>query len=237
MKERPILFSGPMVRAILSGRKTQTRRVVNPQPINGSHSPLVIPHPAQGGSGVVFTGPHGYDSRPVKYQKPGLWHCPYGQPGDWLWVREEHAIVAAPGLTTGAKEVVVQVRFLDGERRWTSLTVAELQKLRERRAWSLGDQTRGRFMYRSLSRITLEIVNVRVERLQDISEADAVAEGIHQDYLWDQWNSLSDRMTYDGCGETFDAGRDAYRDLWGSINGAGSWEVNPWVWVVEFKKL
>ncbi|MCG3206285.1 MAG: hypothetical protein KCHDKBKB_03019 [Elusimicrobia bacterium] len=211
MKEKPILFSGPMVRAILSGRKTQTRRVVRDCHLLG--------------------GPP---------EEALLKLCLYGKPGDRLWVREEHAIVAAPGLTTGAKEVEVEVQFLDGERRCASLTAAELQKLRERRAWSLGDETRGRFMYRSLSRITLEIVSVRVERLQDISEADATAEGVQSEWSDDGGESPGRYLYFtdaDRAGVGHAKPSRAYRVLWESINGAGSWDANPWVWVVEFKKL
>lgn len=238
MKERPILFSGPMVRAILSGRKTQTRRVVKwTKSLSDGRGFDCVQNLRSGGwvpliGGQLQWSPYG-GAPYVPYPKVHEC-CPFGEPGDWMWVREEHAIVAAPRLTTGAEEVVVQVQFCDGERRCTSLTAAELQKLRARRAWSLGDQTRARFMYRSLSRISLEIVSVRVERLQDISEADAIAEGIEPVQM------PTGEVMYDDYlepGAIVARPVSSYATLWDRINGAGAWSTNPWVWVVEFKKL
>lgn len=223
MKERPILFSGAMVRAILSGRKTQTRRVVKGFEWIADTAEGVQPY-------WRYSDRHG--SGPIVDGTIEWWmheHAVFGKPGDRLWVKETHSIVAAPGLTTGAKDVVVQARYADGETRCASLTADELAKLRGRKSWSLGDQTPGIFMFCSLSRISLEIVSVRVERLQDISEGDAVAEGMAQ--VRDEWSGA--------CGDFDETLTDLqlYKILWESINGAGSWEANPWVWVVEFKKL
>lgn len=159
MKERPILFSGEMVRAVLEGRKTQTRRVVK--------------HP-----------PVGYmlDDTPV------FGKCPYGQPGDRLWVKETFCKKLYGDVVCRATcDGIAKDNMIGG-------------------CWKPSI-----FMRREYSRITLGIVGVRVERLQEISLNDAKAEGV----------------------ET----TDRYADLWVKINGAESWNANPFVWVIEFKDV
>ena len=180
MKERPILFSAPMVRALLDGSKTQTRRVVK--------HPLLCDL-----SFIVNCGDGWWGDEEGEVQA----RCPYGQPGDRLWVREAwttHACfdkVPPRDLTTRSIHYIA-----DGE--------IETGKYRP-----------PMFMPRWASRITLEITAVRIERLQDISETDALAEGIDQDTC---------------------APIAVYRELWEQINGHASWDLNPWVWVIEFKK-
>lgn len=180
MKERPILFSGPMVRAILSGAKTQMRRIVKPQPD--------VP---------------GCDIRDSPYHK-----------GMRLWVREAWNFLGTDmmrhGRTHSTQDGVVKY-LADGERRtintkWRNVEVWMARKPQSRPSIH---------MPRWASRITLEITGVRVERLQAISEADAAAEGC------------------DGKGPL----SYHYAQLWESINGPGSWEANPWVWVVEFRRI
>jgi hypothetical protein len=178
MKERPILFSAPMVRALLGGSKTQTRRVVKPQPDRGE-----------------WPWPDMSDAERSAWTTS----CPYGQPGDRLWVRETHMDLGACYLYR-ADAAAEQERAI----------------VAPRQPWRPAIH-----MPRAASRITLEITGVRVERLQDISEADAVAEGVR--------NSLH-----------MPGGRFAnenFAHLWWAINGDGSWEANPWVWVVEFKRV
>lgn len=179
MKERPILFSGPMVRAILDGRKTQTRRIVKPQPTNDYVTFMPL------SSELVGVTKHGgpIDNR-------GWLHCPYGKTGDRLWVRETWCPDVEP---------------------YTFRYKADGGEPLERWRPSI-------HMPRWASRITLEVVSVRVERLQDISEEDALAEGI----------TLVERGT---------SPVDQFNKLWESINGPGSWEANPWVWVVSFKRI
>lgn len=186
MKERPILFSGAMVRAILAGEKTQTRRIVKPQE-------CVEEMPEESELGVIVHAA-----------------CPYGQPGDRLWVRETWAEVTGPSRDEDP---------------------AEFQRLRlgmaYRADWHAAAPFPWRpsiFMRRWMSRITLEVTDVRVERLLDISAADCRAEGHPQ---------------RPGCSQEAqdDAARDWYMDLWISINGKGSWNANPFVWVVTFKHL
>jgi hypothetical protein len=204
MKERPILFSDPMVRAILEGRKTQTRRIVK------------------------YSAWHNYGDCDIDGKMVDAWGidrslCPYGQPGDRLWVRETWRVGArwdnskpsdippnsctvlykAGGFTTNGDA---------GER----IHGGECSNP----AWA-GKTRTAIHMPRWVSRIDLEVTGVRVERLQEISEADAEAEGVR--------NSLN-----------IPSGRFAnenFAHLWESINGPGSWDANPWVWVVEFRRI
>lgn len=194
MKERPILFSAPMVRAILDGRKTQTRRVVKPQPELTSHS------------GFLWKGYYSGTGFDMKTIVRNFSHrCPYGVFGDRLWVRECWAPVSTfdPSPDTGALY-----------RADTMYDAAVVE-------WKWRPSIH---MPRWASRITLEVVAVRVERLQDISEADAQAEGVASD-------RQRESTWYDGKAVRM------FRDLWSSINGVASWDANPWVWVVEFKRL
>jgi hypothetical protein len=168
-KERPILFSTPMVRALLAGTKTQTRRIVKPQPVTSGDRDTFL--------------------------------CPYGQPGDLLWVRETH-YVASAGYRDGRDRVI-----------WYRATEPEAPC-----SW-----TPSIHMPRWASRITLRITGVRVERLNDISNEDAAAEG------WpgpDEQNSIASAYPIAW-----------YSRLWEQINGRSSWERNPWVWVVSFERV
>ena len=180
MKERPILFSAPMVRALLDGSKTQTRRIVK------------LKHRAED---ATVAG---------AFKRPEwLSTCPYGQPGDRLWVRETHRPIF--GQSCGL--IAIDYR-------------ADSEEKGERMPDHAGRPkwTPSIHMRREYSRVQLEIVAVRVERLQDISEADAQAEGV-------------DPAT---CVHHFYNG---FAKLWTGINGPGSWDANPWVWVVEFRRV
>jgi len=216
MKERPILFSGAMVRAILSGGKTQTRRVVKPLP------------EFCGGQGdqqdVRCWGWMNEDRAGPNFLSVVDSRCPYGQPGDRLWVRETHFEALKwryTPLFAAASDFIYRADYEYRE---------ELRSVIGCHHWKPSI-----FMKREASRISLEIVSVRVERLQDISEADAVAEGI------DAFQRGEEPKVYrDYLQRTEHFGLSAvgsYRTLWESINGAGSWSANPWVWVVEFKRL
>jgi hypothetical protein len=221
MKERPILFSAPMVRALLAGTKTQTRRVMphQPQEILPGYAPKVY-WPARdrhmthgdpdGAAYLQFERPGDYDGAHVMRGGFGF-RCRYGQPGDRLWVREAWRPVHGGYPDQGARY----------------------------RADFDRDQTVWRpsiHMPRWASRITLEVTRVRVERLQDISEADAVAEGVRPDRrcLPDDDAAAFSRIGK-VRGNSFPIAR--YAALWESINGPGSWDANPWVWVVEFKRV
>lgn len=169
MKARPILFSTPMVEALLEGRKTQTRRIVN----FGLHP----------------------DGNTNNY--PPLNACPYGNVGDLLWVRE-----------------TFWENISDKSFAWYETDVFPIDAKRDdvKRKPSI-------FMPKWASRLTLEITGIRIERLQDITNADSIEEGT-PDY----------RSYFNGF-----TMKDCYRKLWQSINGEDSWLNNPWVWVIEFK--
>lgn len=217
MKERPILFSAPMVRALLAGTKTQTRRAIKPQP------PSIEAVKAKAGIGYGWiaatqriahwrvSGPV-WAVRDLMGQEPQL-RCRYGLPGDRLWVREAWAVHA---ILDGRppRDIDAPVTYAaDGP------MPPLIGKLRP-----------SMFMTRWASRITLEVTEVRVERLQDISEADAIAEGI---------------VAQHGGGWGLPAGEHfhfsdppiSYWSLWEAINGPGSVEANPWVWAVSFRKV
>jgi len=213
MKERPILFSAPMVRAILDGSKTQTRRVVK-----------------QDRDGLL-------DCRPTPAWD-AFWKCvacPYGQPGDRLWVRETwnvtHHSQLAPGENI-AKSAEDCVRDNNGF--MPSCAEGVVYAADGVTSHPVHGKARWRpsiHMPRWASRILLEIVSVRVERLQDISEDDARAEGIEYSERFggycvgmaEHYNSHDPRLSY--------------ASLWESINGPDSWSANPWVWVIAFRRI
>jgi hypothetical protein len=167
MKERPILFSPPMVRAILAGSKSQTRRIVKPQPVF---------HGEWGTQGYEWKDKAFTHS---EFLSTIIRFSPYGQPGDRLIVAMEIPL------------------------------------------------------------ITLEIADVRMERLQDISDSDSIAEGIERiggDYSCSPWRNYrigksGEMQQHCSCPQR------SYMTLWESINGPGSWGANPWVWVVEFRRI
>ena len=208
MKERPILFSAPMVRAILDGRKTVTRRVVKPQP-----------------AGEIRRGEpdfnHWIDTkyweRQNQKENRGIgtrgFACPYGQPGgDRLYVRETWAAPHAyDHLPPRLIPQDARIHYAATEDRGGMLWRPSIH------------------MPRWASCITLEINCVRVERLQDISEADAVAEGC---------KPIRPELVQDGL--IVRPGRSAveeFRLVWEQIHGGGSWEKNPFVWVVTFRRI
>lgn len=238
MKERPILFSAPMVRALLAGTKTQTRRIVKPQPaclcryeINGAGThALHLGPPLKPGEAFSFVPAKATSS---DHRLP----CPYGAPGDRLWVKETHAI--APGEN--------QLVAFRADGRCGAMFDGDGDRFLLSHGWVVGaadDKLEGKwyglkkfgsrwrpsiFMPRWASRITLAVTNVRVERVQDISELDALAEGVE---------GRSVESVLDGVSGEYIVGsaRDEYAELWRSINGAESWDENPWVWVVEFTR-
>lgn len=205
MKERPILFSAPMVQAILAGRKTQTRRVVK-----SKRELILIPFAALQSEMQEHLELQGWREWVNGHLGPP---CPYGQPGDRLWVREtteaDHNTSDTVTLSrySADKSPVLYSRCEDHE---YNGSVAH---------WDYPRDVRPSIhMPRWASRINLEITGVRVERLKDISEADAMAEGV--------WGYRA-----------LPTGRQQFEALWGDINGPESWAANPWVWVVEFKRV
>lgn len=252
IKERPILFSGAMVRAILEGHKSQTRRVVKPQPV------VVC-----GKGGRAFHQPNGdLYHRETPYGSNIITPCPHGQPGERLWVKETwgyrgtgdkwHSGVRQPWTDVFVKypadnsEATIR-RPVDDESgipRQRARLQDETEEAHDEyinafwRRW-----TPSIHMPRWASRITLEITDVRVEQVQEISEADAEAEGLISDefpiggeyirkYGLEGWEHRHFRISP----------VDAFERLWDSINaeraqGAFAWAQNPWVWCITFKRV
>lgn len=224
IKERPILFSGPMVQAILDGQKTQTRRIAWKMDIHREMRKLdpSMPalwagavHPARE-SGYVswYPGNTGGLAELTKKQYDKGFECPYGKLGDRLWVRETWAARISYDSYSGVSPEVGRVEYRQSPN-WTFEIPEERGKWRP-----------SIFMPRWASRITLEITKIRVERLQEITEEDAKAEGV-----------VSSRAgTIASFGEALALAQ--FRILWDVINHKrASWESNPWVWVVEFKRI
>lgn len=224
MKERPSLFSGPMVRVMLDGRKTQTRRVIKPQP------PAINDVRAKSGSDYCWLPPEGsidywrpagpvWAVRELMGREPQL-RCPWGSCGDRLWVRESIEI-----LSFGAS--CAHVRYLADGCTW----VVHDSRLPNR----LGGLS-SIHMPRNVSRITLEITSVGVEQLQDITEEDAIAEGFMK-------LPATGRAVLSRGGQYFGncwgSPIQGFAELWDMINAKRgfSWAVNPWVWVVQFERV
>lgn len=189
--ERPIIFSDKMIRALIDGRKTQTRRPLKEHPLEwlqDGFTPEFVAHPEN-------------------------YLCPYGYSGDRLWVRECFAVVPS---TAYAHSEDVQQTIQPDDDYYAAIY---------RAGWS---RSNGGFSWRPsihmprwASRIALEVLSARIERLNDISEADAKAEGV---FL----ASASEAQ-----GNTH---RTEFAGLWESIYGPGAWDANPWVWVIEFRR-
>jgi hypothetical protein len=232
MTERPILFSAGMVNAIRENRKTQTRRVIKP-----SHDGGVIAGPAAEPYGAV-EGWGGGGWKEHSRTPPGMevLMCPYGVPGDRLWVRETYGIGGArlvdPTINyraDGGQLPLNRVRGTDSvwQHSYTTHCVTGTKLLEVPEGWRPSI-----FMFRWASRILLEITDVRAERVQEISGDDVVAEGCLL-----AWGS---RQTLGTDEES--ARRNLYTQLWDSINGtphgkrpAYPWRDNPFVWVISFK--
>ncbi|MFU5343126.1 hypothetical protein ACM7W1_16260 [Pseudomonas aeruginosa] len=213
-RERPILFNDQMVRAILGGRKTVTRRVVKDT-----------------GFYAIDAAIHGNDVA-LREREALSTRCPFGQPGDRLWVRE-----AWQGPLISDEEQAANQSW------WKDMT--KFQDPAHCAYRASGDDNEyvdpdGYFhckwkpsihMPRWASRILLEITAVRIERLQDISEEQALAEGVRGEPCDHARQACSDI----GCWG--DTAKGAFGFLWEQLNGAGAWQANPWVWVVEFKRV
>lgn len=206
MKERPILFSAPMIRALLSGAKTQTRRVVKDclGVNNGVPFTSVSVGPATSGIAEIA--------------------CPYGKSGDHLWVRE--AFMHEPADYCWEASVSIPCR--------PAVTIyrADCEGGTDGAGWKPSIH-----MPRSLSRITLEVTGVRLERLGDISEADAIAEGIGSIRVSENDSRWLNYCDPESKAAAFGDPRHSFWSLWESINGRESRDANPFVWVVEFKRM
>jgi hypothetical protein len=210
MRERPILFSGPMVRAILDGRKTQTRRVLKPQPFDDGYFEGdvfcdFVPAPASNQAAYARFSAAAVGGGAVRTET----YEPRHKVGDRLWVREAWTHTGDGVWTIADARFVgsAGVRYhadgpVAGAKYWPSI-----------------------HMPREFSRISLDVTSVKVERLQSISEAEAVAEGCRgrlgpNPEFPDEWDPSP---------------QEEFRDLWDHINGPGSWEANPWVVAIAFR--
>lgn len=238
MNLKPILFSGPMIRAILDGRKTQTRRwcmdSTFPEPLNElafCDVRLADDGYLEGRKGPADTFErlvHGQGKAP---ECAGLLtRCSYGDVGDHLWVRETWRTYQA--LDHCKPRDIFQGAGIhyDADNK-SSVDGGPL--------YGRGKVRQSIFMPRWASRITLEITGVRVERLQEISANDCIGEGLDEFSLRGEASVYKDyaQKTYDPF-EWFSVPKDSYESLWDSINGKRSqWSSNPWVWVLEFKRV
>ena len=241
MKERPVLFNGEMVRAILDGRKTQTRRILVTRPTNhydgftfeaGKHHPHIV----RGGMTLVSS--------------EGI-SCPFGLVGDRLWVRETWGVVShdfdeneriIDWVPDRPARAIHEMPFGNGYYSGHAIYAADGEFTwgdddghGEKSCWKPSIH-----MPRSACRLVLEITDVRVERLNSISEEDALAEGIRRtennfgngpaycDYMLANLNDVA---------EWYNRPSDSFISLWQSIYGAESWQHSPWVWVIEFKRV
>lgn len=214
MKERGLIFSAPMVRSILAGTKTQTRRIVKPSGNDGSF--VIVkqadgswwPHRSDDGESVFVTrrerGREYLDDEPMR--------CPYGRSGDRLWVKETHH--SSPHF-----DCLYRADYDD---------CAVLPKVVAHGGWKPSIH-----MPRRLSRITLEITAVRVERLHDISGDDAAAEGVDPIAAW----RTGEPVEHFGMPSKTPVPVLRYAKLWESLHGPGSWDASPWVWVVAFRRV
>lgn len=234
MKERPILFSGEMIRAILEGRKIQTRRVIKPQPpsielvrdkTGAGYS--INPPGIYSKVGWWIAGAVGVVCDLIGVKNDYKWKCPYGKVGDRLWVRETWALyVPKTSIWEEGTHKLYNRKFnMKIKPKFEHIINYRADSADTDNVYSLWKPSI--FLPRWASRINLEVTGIRVERVQDISEADALFEGVEPKYHSDL--EMLTESPY----------RSNFKHLWDSINskrGYG-WTENPWVWVVEFRKV
>jgi hypothetical protein len=207
MRERPILFSAPMVRAILEGRKTQTRRIV----VRAKDGEL----PLDFHDGMFWFADG--DAQEI--------NCPYGETGDRLWIREAWRTEfrfnhLKPSLVPGTPLDTAIYYEADGK---SSMA---------------GKYRHSRFMPRRFSRTALDITKVRVQRLQEISEQDAIAEGVEKLGEFPNITPYRNYMVKQPAGaHNFSTSRASFMSLWSSINGTESYTANPLVWAITFPEV
>lgn len=229
MRERPILLNAEMVRAVLDGRKTQTRRMLTPRHLKMIDTAAII------GECYELESGHLHENSQSYYRE---W-CPFGAVGDRLWVREtwQGPLVGYDDAYSMFKDPKPYQKVENCVYRADGGPCPEFTDADDnlRQGWRPSIH-----MPRWASRITLEITGVRVERLNSISEADALAEGVRRtgstpvtdpaycNYLAANLNDVR---------EWFDRPSDSFISLWQLIYGAESWQHSPWVWVIEFKRV
>lgn len=244
MKERPILFNAPMVKAILEGRKTQTRRIMRRQPDAVEYFKRGEPTTDTDAKNAIlrcYNNPKGFKNCNSGWFGDATYKTPFSEfnVGDHLWVRETFMDMSGTGV----------------EHRDSKGKLQKYAYATDCPQGSYSDDVRKDYglkwkpsihMPRSASRILLEITKIRVERLNEISEEDAKAEGIEPIIIQDNvacdggW-TRDDRHMWKGYKDKErayrDTAKDSFMSLWQEIYGVDSWVANPWVWVVEFKVI
>lgn len=210
MKQTPILFKTEMVQAILDGRKTQTRRILKRQPDIDPQTGDWLYKGIEGSEEVI----------PInEWVNAKQGSCPFGKPGDLLWVKETFSQYRDFAEDTKDENPFIYKADVDNCGQYPCILNGEEVYVNKRNHWKPS-----LFMPKSAARLWLEIVSVRLERLKHISESDAFNEGVR--YINGAYASPGHGL----CQSRF-------KDLWESINGPDSWEENPFVWVVEFKRI
>lgn len=241
MKERSVIFNGEMVRAILDGRKTQTRRVMAVQPESNQFGLLRITDSTKHSDIGKY---HWAESNATgTHQRSALFSCPFGQVGDRLWVRETFAVLGNEdgcpidwdeNLVKGGGPEAARIYRASCEQKAGNYGLWSIPDIADWKPHTWNVQYEGTWvpsihMPRWASRIRLEITAVRVERLKDISQYDAIAEG-----------GPPSHPSIDAVSRDFgfpDFSRSWFAQTWQHIYGEESWSANPWVWVIEFKRV
>ncbi|WP_333896673.1 hypothetical protein [Mixta calida] len=220
MKERPILFSEQRVRALLAGQQTQTRRIMKSQPFGPGQD-------NHEGCYVVDVTSNYLHGKKMMSMANLSYQCPYGQPGDRLWVRETWRGPIVPTAELEAYERA-PANFRQAKYCQYRADSRELGQQHDEESETFGWQT-GIHMPRWASRIDLLITGVRAERIQEISDDDVMAEGVQTDsHFLNHFFTMNHELI---------APKEAYRKAWEKQYGGTSWEVNPWVWVIEFRRV
>ncbi len=229
MKERGIIFNSEMVRAILADRKTQTRRIIKPQPPENNTKFEI-----QDGFWIGDTTETLWEETKLNAGNVKQWvrrKCPYGKVSDRLYVREKYRVASLISYNCDGTKTF-DIQFADESYK----RVSEIEP---------SNKPAGRWypsihMPKWAARIWLEITKIRVERVQDISEGDAKAEGIYGHHVN---TGVGGHMHHDTVyaafpekGGGFSAAKEAFECLWDSIHGKGAWDRNDWVWAIEFKR-
>jgi hypothetical protein len=218
VKERPILFSTPMVKAILEGCKTVTRRVISTQPDNECYFEMRLI------DGLLTIDYNQGDENPTV-------KCPYA--ADILWVRETFTV-----LDYWPDSKVIQIMYEDAQTKLIELSDVEWSKFFK---WiNKTEKKGGIYLFKSACRLKLEILSITVERLHDITEEDAIREGVEEHWVDLTTPTLLRRNYIKSPGTIFEmdfSAKKSFETLWQSINGEESWQSNPWVWRIAFKKL
>jgi hypothetical protein len=243
MKQRPILFNTEMVQAILAGRKTQTRRIIKPQPYIDTQDKFVENCEIWGWCLKTKV-----QTDPDRFEVLERYTCPYGKVGDVLWVREtwtpldtqevDSAQLDEDGIPL--EEFQVEIGYKDGMSKWCVFSEDFYDQMNEDIEDMEQEGTKWKpsiHMPKDAARIWLRIKDVRVERLQDLSEDDALAEGI-DNWTWKDMAEPQNFMSYiDPLGPPLCSAFDSFMSLWDKINGEESTDSDPFVWVIEFERI